>query len=294
MSGYESGLRGLGPVSPRSRNNTGKVARAQIIPPEQPSLFERPAEELVRILVPGVSTERYQRIWRIGRTEAEENYLYGRLGFEGSGSADLWNEDSKDFQEARTPVGVAAPFAIRLSDLRLVFQTRGQDIRVTSFTGAMGGILKDATNQNWRIETARTEMSFSQWRTTVDRVTQMRFTLEPPNPNYEGRPDVERLIEGASLSAAEITLRSDSGILTDAEIVLEYLDHVDRGYGRSVAVGERPVDDETIESVYSSELHGETEVAVVPANPETGEVERDTLRQELTDPADAGHAGDHG
>jgi hypothetical protein len=158
----------------------------------------------------------------------------------------------------------------------------------------MRGILRDATNQDWRIETARTEMSFSQWRTTVDRVTQMRFLLEPPNPNYEGRPSLERLIAGASLSAADLTLRSDSGIATDAEIVGELLDHVERGYGRDVAVGERSVDGETIESVYSSELNGETEVSVRPANPETGEVERDTLRQELTDPADTGHAGEHG
>jgi hypothetical protein len=281
-------------VSPRFRD-TGKVARARVIPPQQPSLFEPdPGDEVRRILVPGASTERYGRIWHVGRTEVEDGILYGRLGFEGSGLADLWSEDDKDFQETRTPAGVAAPFAIQLTGLRMVFQTRGQDIRVTSFVGAMQGILRDATGQSWRIETDRREVTFAQWRSTVEKVTQMRFTVEPPNPNYEGRPDLERLIEGASLSAAEIVLRSEDGIVTDADIVTQLLDHAERGYGRDVAVGERTVDGEVVESVYSSELHGETEVAVRPANPETGEVERETLRQELTRADDTGHAGEHG
>src|ERR1044071_421725 len=155
-------------MPPRSRN-TGKVARARIIPPAQGSLFQAstPGAELIRLLVPGASTERYQRVWHVGRTEVEENYLYGRLGFESTGTADLWNDESKDFEEASTPAGVASPFAINLSNLGLAFQTRGQDIRVTSFIGAMRGILRDASGQDWVIETARTHMSFNQWRASV-------------------------------------------------------------------------------------------------------------------------------
>ena len=159
----------------------------------------------------------------------------------------------------------------------------------------MQGILRDATGQEWRIETAKNEMSFVQWRPTVRKVTRMRFNVLPPNPNYEGRPDLERLIEGASLSAAEINLHSDNGIITDTEIVTELLDHVDRGYGRTVAVGEREVvEGQVVESMSTSELHGETEVIVAPANPETGEVERETLRQELTEPSGTGHAEEYG
>lgn len=279
----------------RSRN-TGKVARAQIIPPSQESLFEEHSsrQELVRALAPGASTERYQRVWHVGRTETEDDILFGRLGFEGSGHADLWNEEDKDFQEARTPAGVAAPFAIQLSNFRLVFQTRGQDIRVTSFIGAIRGILRDASGQDWRVAPIRREMSFPQWRQTVERVILMRFSVEPPNPNYEGRPDVERLIEGARLSSAEIVLRSEDGIDTDADIVVQLLDHVNRDYGSDVAVGERIVDEEVVEAVYSSELNGESEVVVRPANPETGEVDVATLREELTRPTDAEDARGHG
>ena len=231
-------------MSPRFRD-TGKVARAQIIPPAQPSLFtESAGSELLRLLVPGASTERYSRIWHIGRTEVEDGFFFGRLGFEGSGTADLWNEDERDFEEKPTPAGVAAPFAILLSNLNLVFQTRGQDIQVTSFTGAMQKILRDASAQDWFVETAHTRMSFAEWRATVERVTQMRFHVEPPNPNYEGRPDLQRLIQGASLSAADIALHSENGINTDADIVTQLLDHVGRDYGRNGAVGERPIDGE--------------------------------------------------
>jgi hypothetical protein len=63
-------------VSPRFRD-TGKVARARIIPPEQLSLFEAPGEQLIRVLVPGASTERYQRVWHIGRTEVEDSCSSG-------------------------------------------------------------------------------------------------------------------------------------------------------------------------------------------------------------------------
>lgn len=283
-------------MSPRFRN-TGKVVKAQIVPPSQPSLLpeDAPALQLVRILHPGASTERYQRTWRVGRTQVEEDILYGRLGFEGSGLTDLWNEENKDFQEAPTLTGLVAPFAIALSDLRLIFQTRGRDIRINSFTGALRGILRDASGEYWEIEVPRREMSFSQWRQTVDRVIEMRFHVEPPNPNYQDRPDLERLIEGANLSTADIDLRSDDGIVTDAEIVAQLLDHVNnRGYGRGGSIGERTVEGEIVESEYSFEQHGETEVVVLPANPETGEVEPATLREELTGHAEEEHAREHG
>lgn len=269
-------------MSPRFRD-TGKVARARIVPPVQGSLLpsDEPSAQLVRVVVAGATTERYNRIWHVGRTWIQDNILFGRLGYEGSAAADLWDEERKDFRDTRTPSGVVSPFAISLRSFLLVFQTRSSDIQVTSFTGALQGILRDASGQEWRIQPARHEIGFREWRNTVGRVTQMRFNVERPNPNYQDRPDVEKLIDGAALSSAEIVLKSDQSIYTDADIVLQLLDHVDRGYGRDVAVGERTVSGEVVESVYTSQLRGETEVAVVPANPDTGEVEPETLQHEL-------------
>jgi hypothetical protein len=279
-------------VSPRYRD-TGKVARARITPPTQLSLFqdEDPAQDVARILTPGASTERYGRIWHIGRTAIEDGFLYGKLGFESSGRAELWNDENKDFEDTRTPAGVASPFAIYLEDLRMAFQTRGQDIRVTSFVNAMRDILRDTTGANWSVETATAHMSFTQWRSTVQKVSRLHFHVEPPNPNYQGRPYLERLIADANLAAADLDLSSEQGIQTDADIVNQLFDHVDRGYGRDVAVGERVINGAVVESVYSSELNGETEVTVRPANPETGEVERETLRLELIQSSETGHAG---
>src|SRR5690349_17287266 len=134
-----------------SRPTTGKLARARIVPPSQPSLLEAPADQLRRALVPGATTERYNRLWRLGQTHERDGYLHGRLGYEAKTGADLWNEWELDFEPQVVPGGVATPFAIRLTDLIVIFQTRGQDIRVTSFTGALRGILLDATSERWDV-----------------------------------------------------------------------------------------------------------------------------------------------
>jgi hypothetical protein len=279
-------------VSPRYRD-TGKVARARIIPPTQKSLFEDedPGQDVARILAPGARIERRGRIWHIGGTTLEDGFLYGKLGFEGSEKTELWNEESKDFEDARTPAGVASPFAIYLANLRLAFQVRGQDIHVGSFISAMRDILRSASGEEWSVEAATSQMTFTQWRSTVDKVNRLHFYIEPPNPNYQGRPYLERLIAEANLSSAEIDLNSDAGIQTDTDIVNELFDHVDRGYGQDRATGERVINGTVVETVYSSQLNGETELTVRPANPETGEVERQTLRLELIEFTEPGHAG---
>ncbi len=109
------------------------------MPPAQGSLLGSAQEQLVAALQPGNGTERYNRIWRLGRTVIEDGVVFGRLGFERSGVEDLWDESAKDFRETEVPGGVAASFAVRPTDLLVVFQTRSQDIRVTGFIGAMQG-----------------------------------------------------------------------------------------------------------------------------------------------------------
>src|ERR1700722_7751317 len=110
---------------PRFRN-TGKVARARIVPPSQISLLpsDEPATQLTSIVVAGATTERYNRIWHVGRTRVDNGVLFGRLGYESTSAADLWDEERKDFQETSTPSGVVSPFAISLGSFLLVFQTR--------------------------------------------------------------------------------------------------------------------------------------------------------------------------
>ena len=264
----------------------GSAVRARIVRPERSltTLKAEEAETITRSLVPGASTERNGRVWRIGKTVLEGGFLYGILGVERNEAAEFWNETAKDFEEAGKPVGIVSPFVIRLTNLELAFQLRHPDIQLTSFTGAMQKILQEATGENWHIEAIEgAEMPFDQWRHSVEAVYEIMFHIVRPNPNYEGRPDLERLIEDECLTAANIDLQSDTGIATDADIVRQLLDHVDGGNGSYVASAVRPaVDGHRVETLYSSELHGEAEIAVLPADPNTGEVSRETLLLMLT------------
>jgi hypothetical protein len=248
-------------------------------------LYETVEQQLLGALVPGTAVQRYSRMWHLGQVRLEDGIVFGHLGYESASGADIWDEAALDFQEVQVPAGVAAPFGIRLADLLLVFQIRTPDIRVTSFIGALQAILREATlNEDWHIETARQRVPFETWRASVERVTRLRFSLEPPNPNYEGRPDIERLIEGAKVAAATVELRApDGSVDTDADIVRQLLDHVERGYGDALAVGEREVDGQTETTVYNTKLGGESELVERPADPATGEVTSEVLRRELTD-----------
>jgi hypothetical protein len=264
----------------------GSVVRARIVRPESSliTLKRKRRGTITRSLVPGASTERNGRVWRIGRTVLEDDFLYGLLGVERREAAEFWNQTAKDFENAGKLVNIVSPFVIRLTDLELAFQLRHPDIQLTSFTDAIEKILREETGENWRIEaTEGAEIPFGQWRRSVDAVHQIRFHIVRPNPNYEGRPDLERLIEGARLTAANIDLQSDTGITTDSDIVRQLLDHADAGNGSYVASAERPaVDGHRVETLFSSELHGETEVTVLPADPDTGEVSREALLLMLT------------
>jgi hypothetical protein len=249
--------------------------------------LETPAQQLRRALVPGATTERYNRLWRLGQVHERNGYLHGRIGFEAKTGADLWDETELDFKPQDVPGGVATPFVIRLSDLVVIFQTRAQDIRVTSFTSALKGILSEGTRERWDVVSIKRTTSFRQWRETVRTVHRLRFQLARPNPNYEGRPEVERIIERMRLSKATLEFFSDEGIDTDAELTQQMLDHVDRGYGHAMAAGERDTDGVNVETVWSSELHGESLVTTAPADEATGEVSVDILIMELTELAEA-------
>jgi hypothetical protein len=259
----------------------GKVARARIVPPTQGTLWDVPGDAVAAALRSQVSVERYQRVWRIGGPQRVNGYVVGRLGFESTHAEDLWDPETRDFEEVEMPGGVAAPFAVDLSSLLVVFQVRSPYIRINSFAGALRAVLREATNQDgWKIELPQHSESFAEWRGSVARVTRLRLRLERPNPNYEGRPSVEALIETAHLNSASLDLRSEN-LDTDAEIVRELLDHVERGYGYGTVVGRRETVDGEVETVYSTGLSGSVDVRETTVDPETGEITPQTLVEEL-------------
>ena len=208
------------------------------------------------------------------------------MGFESDHRTFLWDAGRQDFLPAPVPNGFVSPFAINLDNGIIVFQTREPDIRVGSFTGALQGILRDTSHDQWRVETAIRRIPFREWLPTVERVIRLRFHVTRPNPNWEGRPDLENLFQRlGDLDAADFEFESAGGIVTDDELVRELIDQVERGYGTGKAVGTRQRDGETIESVLDTQ-QGETEERTLPGDPRTGDVARETLREELAGPTE--------
>jgi hypothetical protein len=247
-----------------------KIGRAQIIEPGQLSLFGNSAQVLAQVLEPGASVTRHTRLWRLGQTSSDSDYLVSRIGFEGQRNTFVWKEESKDFVEAPAPNGLFVPFAINLHTLSVVFQVRPPDIRVQSFAGALQGILRQATDNDWRVEAQIHRTSFQAWRATVDRVIRFNFHVEQPNPNWEGRPDLENIMERlGDLDAADFGFVAENGIVTDDELVVEIVDHVQRGYGHGSATGLREIDGRVVESVMhtdSGEIEEITELINIRAD----------------------------
>lgn len=269
-----------------------KIARAQIAEPKQPSMLETSAEILARVLVPGASVERYRRVWRLGHISVEGDLLLGRIGFEGERQTFTWDEESKDFVPGPTPNGLVVPFVINMDNFRVVFQVRPPDIKVNSFTGALEGILKGATDQDWRVEPLTHQIRFEAWRSTVDKVTRLHFHIEQPNPNWEGRPSLEELMRRlGNLDTADFGFAAENGIVTDDELIVELVDHVQRNYGRGTAVGTREIDGRVIESVLDTDL-GETEEIGSVAEVTRSDAELALLMGELedTEPAEESDA----
>jgi len=254
-----------------------KIARAQITPPGQQSLLETAEQTLLRVLRPGASVERYARTWRIGQINPVATYvLDGRIGFEGERRTFMWDEEAQDFIPGPSPNGLVVPFVINLLNLTAVFQIRPPDIRATSFTGAVEGMLRAATGEPWRVEPITRQVSFDSWRATVSKVTRMHFHVEPPNPNWEGRPQLEDLMRRlGNLDAADFDFVAENGVATDDELIVELADHVQRHYGRMSATGRREVGvaaGQVVESVLDSEAGEieelEREADVPPNDPE--------------------------
>jgi hypothetical protein len=244
------------------------------------------------VIVPGTAASRYDRLWLMGQYEEDNGYLFGRIGFQAAGTTELWNEQKKDFEEAQFPAGTTSPFALRLATGELAFQRRPGTIRPTSFTGALQALMNEVSDYTrWRVEQESKTVPWSDWISSVDRVAELRFHLERPNPNYKDRKRVEQIIEGANASVADLVLKAShddaQGLDVDDEIIRQAIDHATRKYGTFKAVGERSGE---------PEVAWKSDAEVVPertigADPATREAPHGGLRKELEDhsPADQAH-----
>jgi hypothetical protein len=294
---------GLEPV-----RRTGRIAFAQITVAEESRLpFDR-SEALIASLRPGTSIERYNRRWRMGRVDKLAAALVtGRIGYEATaGTAELWNEQLVDFEETTVLQGRTSPFVVNLPASRVAFQLRGAQIRPRTFTGAFQALLNEASSlYRWRVNEEIVHIPWTEWRASVDRITEIRFTLQRPNPNYGDRAEIERLIEEGNAEMVRMVLRADpeslDGLDIDSEFVSEAIEHVQAGYGAYVSYGEVLEVGETTQAAWYSDQEGAPVQRTADVDPSTQEVSRadlaETLLEEspdVTPLSDPGRSSAHG
>lgn len=167
-----------------------------------------------------------------------------------------------------------SPFAIDLRSLDVAFQLRSQTIKRTSFTGALQAVLNEYSGMGYRVEPRLDESSFPRWLERVENVTRMTFWLEPPNPNWSGRPTLRKVMEGAKANAVKLILEADpevepEGLDLDSDIIQEALSHTEeREYGEFQAEGQRRDERPT---KYISKQHASPPERIVEVNPESRE-----------------------
>jgi hypothetical protein len=275
-------------MSPRRRS--GRIAFGEIAGPTE----SRDALEQFRRAIPaGLPIARYGREWRASRTTVQGQALIGRLGFERqTGTADLWDEDTKDFVSQSLKDGEAVPFAISIAASEgpwaLAFQIRPPTIKRTSFTGALQELLREATSDSsWIVKAQLDETSWAEWVDAVDRVDSLRFRLELPNPNWQGRESVQHIVEESNACMVDVVLaakeNSTEGLRLDEEFVAEAIEHtINQDYGYLKAKGERG--GRQVE--FDSRSDTSPPEKRVPADPVTGEVGPSDLREAIDDRPD--------
>jgi hypothetical protein len=263
---------------------TGRVAFAVI---EALTLFGDPAFQraLEEALVPGARIERHNRTWLMGRVRWEGASLVGRIGFQTSSVAEVWDEDIRDFREDMLLAGTTSPFAIDPGRRRVAFQLRPGAIRVRSFTGALQALMNAASPVNrWRVAQEVEEVPFEDWAEQVDRVIRLRVRLRRPNPHYGDRERVRGLVEGANARMAQIVWAADAealdGIDVNDAFVREAIQHA-QTYGSYAAAAER----RGIPTAWGSDQEAAAEERVVEADPVTREIPAVRLREQLGDDA---------
>ncbi|MFB9529239.1 hypothetical protein [Nonomuraea roseola] len=219
-------------------------------------------------------------MWRIGGVDTPKGYIRGRLGCETEMGIDHWDDEQLDFVPEILPAGAASPFVIRLSDFAAVFQVRSPVIRVASFTGALRAILREQMDEQWEIAPPAKEKSFEEWRKTVDKIIRLSVRFTPPSSS-EGGSETDQLITEMRLDSASLELKSESGIETNGNIAQQMLDHVDRRHVQASATGVRENGEVPVETVWDSQLHGESLITTIAVDQKTGEATFESLFEEV-------------
>jgi hypothetical protein len=260
-----------------------KVYRLNIVPPPMEDFLETPAEHIQSSIAPGKRATRYGREWIVGKTEFDGQYLLGRFGYRGeSGVAEIFDEELQDFVELATPSGLTVPFAIDTFALEVAAQPRGK-ISANSIASAITALL-NTSGMRWKVLNERQKVTLDEWKTSVVRVTAVRFTIREPNPHYHDAHNLEDLMKQLESEVIQLEARNENGGLDlDAPFLRETEGHVARGYGDAEYQGVKMVEGEPRTTRYSTSVGSEEEAQAVEVDASSGEVAPSTLRHVLAE-----------
>lgn len=167
------------------------------------SLFEPPASpirHLYEVLLeqrrPVVSGRRYQREWRVGNLNLDEDAgtITGLIGWSRSDASltSVWDEESKSWRERVVAADTSAvsPFVFQ-ADRRYLGVLKHPSFREHTLNWVFTEILNRAEMARavplvqWAVEPVGDEREFNNWLDSVDQVVELRFTFERPNPDAE-------------------------------------------------------------------------------------------------------------
>ena len=264
----------------------GRIYAVTIEPPEQRHLTDRPAgEAILERIVPGARATRYKREWIVGRTEFDNRVLTGRIGFNGEGAtAEVWDDEAKDFYDEPTMRGLTTTFAINVDRLEGFVQGRGQVITVGAVMGAIEALLNQGTKdkaQMWHLRSPQRErVTFAQWLETVTKVTKVKIRVAEPNPRWQDAKSIQDVFEQTESQVVSFELNSDNGVNMQAPFLVDSQNHIDRDYGEGRYSGVRQDPDGEHTSTFDTR-GGLEELSDELPTQDNGEVQQGDLRARL-------------
>lgn len=191
---------------------------------------------------PGAEVTRYSRTWKISKaTEMDAGLWHGRIGYvrEGQFSTVDWDEGNKEFVRGEASSGVVVPFLIDTENGLVSFQLIPGEVRKNTVTSNLQALLNLQDTYRWKITPCLYRQTYSQWRSSVSRVTTLSTVLELPNPSWTGRQKIQDLIEGLNAELVRIRARAsdDRSIDEQSDWFREAMHHVRQGYGKVDVIG---------------------------------------------------------
>ena len=191
--------------------------------------------------VPGTRVTRYTRTWILSRRESENGLLTGEIGFveEGELETVVFDDSEQVFRRGEASSGVVVPFVIDDANRVVTFPLTSGTVRPTTVTGNLEALLNAEGTYRWNIVPISYPMGFDEWRQSVSGVGRVNARLTYPNPNWTGRSELEKIMDGFRAEVVRIVASAEEGGSLDIESswFQQTIDHARLGYGKATVSG---------------------------------------------------------